>query len=351
MLKFGEARAPHCLVDVNDQWVGADPALIRRIPFRGLIGDNILTPNQALIDIANAELYLRRPGAAPADVTDEVAAYFKAERYVQVPCTKPKNGVPYVRCTIGGHELSFILDTGAWSVMVDHAAGERIGFKGAPLPTGKGPFTPPGGKAMTFGPLPAPLLLPGGLELQAHNTLIGCDLSALNRGLAQLNLPRADGLLGVNVLQLFSAVIDYARPEPRLFLIDPFVRDGRLLDGEWAGEAAEVSGKPVPAEEVKNYRLTIWGDGFDLRLGTGRRLDLEIDLMGPNPGLRTLDLLSKGPGEKRAYPAIYEVSHGRLRVCLPLEVKPGEKVEEPKAFKSAPDSPYAVLTFRRVRAK
>ena len=46
-----------------------------------------------------------------------------------------------------------------------------------------------------------------------------------------------------------------------------------------------------------------------------------------------------------------EVSRKRLRVCLPLEVKPGEKVERPKGFKSEPSSPYAVLTFRRPKPK
>jgi len=53
----------------------------------------------------------------------------------------------------------------------------------------------------------------------------------------------------------------------------------------------------------------------------------------------------------RAYHAIYEVARDRLRLCMPLDVKPGENIERPKAFKSTPGSPYAVLTLRRVQPK
>jgi uncharacterized protein (TIGR03067 family) len=157
--------------------------------------------------------------------------------------------------------------------------------------------------------------------------------------------------MGVNLLQYFSAVMDYSRPEPRLFLIDPAAKDGKLLDGEWAGEAAEIAGRPVPADDAKKAKLAIAKDNFDLQLWEDRRLGLRIDAMYPDPTLRTIDLISKGPDKKLTYLSIYEVSRDRLWVCMPLDVKPGQTIERPKEFKSKPDSPYAVLTFRRVAAK
>jgi uncharacterized protein (TIGR03067 family) len=294
-----------------------------------------------IIDLPNAKTYISTAAGSRAAVADELAAYFKAERYVEVPSGGRR--LPYLKCKIGGHDLTLIVDTGAPNTMLDRTVAARIGVKTRPL-------SPPDDHTV-IGPLPGPLKLPEGLEIPAPNDVLVYDFSTLNRGLEKQGLSRMDGLLGVNVLQYFSAVIDYSRPEPRLFLIDPTVQDAKLQDGEWVGEAAEIAGKPVPGDEVKDFRLVVWKDRFDLRLGAGRRLDLNVDLMCPDPNLKWFDLSLTGPAGKLTYPAIYEVSRERFRVCLPLEVKPGEKVERPKEFKSKPGSPYAVLTFRRAKPK
>jgi uncharacterized protein (TIGR03067 family) len=340
LLKIGGGLVRKCHLTVDDKLVGLDPATLQKIerndPFMGIIGDNTLAPNQALIDFQSANLYLRRQGSAVGGIADELAALFRREGYVAVACTKKT--LPYVRCKVGGHDLTLLVDTGSRNTMFDHTAAGRIGFIGANMPTGGLP-PPPGGKPTTVGPLPAPLVLPGGLEVPEHNLVFGYDFSALNRGLEAQGLPRTDGLMGVNLLQYFSAVMDYSRPEPRLFLIDPAVKDGKLLDGEWAGEAAEISGRPVPADDAKKAKLAIGKDNFDLQLWEDRLLGLRIDGMCPDPTLRTIDLISKGPDKTLTYLSIYEVSRDRLRVCMPLDVKPGENIERPKEFKSKPSSP------------
>jgi uncharacterized protein (TIGR03067 family) len=193
--------------------------------------------------------------------------------------------------------------------------------------------------------------LPGGFQVPENTTVLAYDFTVGNRGLNQQGLPSAHGSIGVDLLRHYSAVIDYLTHEPRLFLIDPPVKDRRMLVGRWEGVALEVSGHQMAVEDARKCRLAIVEDLLDMQLWTGRPLMLTVDAMCPDPKPKTLDLSIAGRNGKRFYPAIYEVSRDQLRLCLPLDVKPGEKVGRPKDFKCPPSSPYAVFAFRRVQAK
>jgi hypothetical protein len=177
---------------------------------------------------------------------------------------------------------------------------------------------------------------------------VGYDLSILNRGLRQQGLPQADGLLGVDSLAYFAAVIDYSSRQPRLFLIDPYVQDVKLLNGKWVGEAADVAGKAGLVADGKKMRLAIKEGMVDLRLWDGRQLRLEMGLMYLGSEVKWIDLSSTEANDRRMYPCIYEVSREWLRLCIPLDPRRGETPERPLEFRSRPDGPTAVLTFRRV---
>jgi uncharacterized protein (TIGR03067 family) len=353
-LVIGDAQMSHCQIDVDDWKAGLDAAARRKSekddPVVGILGDNTLAANQCVVDLGGGNLYIRRPGSASDRwLPYELAAFFAAEKYVEALCRKLD--LLWLYCKAGGHDLSLIVDTGSPYMLFDHAVATRLGFKGTELPPDRGPKVAPGGKPTTSGPLPAPLILPGGFRVPEGTPVLAYDLTVLNRGLSEQEFPGADGLVGVDLLRHYSAVVDYSAYEPRLFLIDPSVKDQGMLVGRWEGVALEVSGRQMSADDANKCRLAIAGDLLDMQLWTGRQLVLTVDAMRPDSGPKTLDLSTSGRNGKRCYPAIYEVSRDQLRLCLPLDVKPGEKIERPKEFKSTPGSPYAVLTFRRVKPK
>jgi predicted aspartyl protease len=233
-LTIGDAQMPHCQLAIHDRLAGLDPAARQKAqqndPVVGIIGDNTLVPNRCVVDLGGGTLYIRRPESAPDRwLPHELATFFAAEKYVQSPCTKL--AFPWLHCKLGRHDLLLIVDTGSRFAMFDHATAARLGFKGTELPPDRGPMVAPGGKPTTSGPLPAPLVFPGGFQVPERTPVLAYDFTVGNRVLSQQGLPDAAGVVGVDLLRRYSAAIDYSTYEPRLFLIDPSVKDRRMLVG------------------------------------------------------------------------------------------------------------------------
>lgn len=346
--RFAGATMSSTEFSVDERYSRPSPGKKAGQPYGGTVGDLILSSVHAVIDFPGAKFYLGGPAPGANDAGDFVGQFLKSKRYVETPCTR-KGGLPYLRCKAGNHELTLILDTGSTNTILDRPAAERVGVKFHRTPPVPGDYGP-GAIRQVIAPLPGTLVF-AGVETPENSDVEVCDLAGLNRALERDGFPQADGLFGINLLEYFSAAIDYSRGEPRLFLIDPFVLDEKLLSGEWVADAAENVGRPLPPEVVSKISLTVKGVHLDLWYGGNRHVKLTIKLMCPDPNLRTIDLESEAGGAKAVYPSIYEVSADRLRLCIPLELKPGQKAERPKTFTTQEGSPDVLLTFRRVPPK
>jgi uncharacterized protein (TIGR03067 family) len=120
------------------------------------------------------------------------------------------------------------------------------------------------------------------------------------------------------------------------------------LQGTWRATAAEEDGRPLPADDVRGWTLTIEGAKYTFRPGEGEAVQGTYTLNPlQNPGAIDATRTS-GDDKGKALWGVYRVEGDELRICFN---KPGEQVR-PKAFKTGADGPgHRLYVFKRATKK
>jgi RNA polymerase sigma factor (sigma-70 family) len=166
--------------------------------------------------------------------------------------------------------------------------------------------------------LPAAGLAPALVPARAH--AVSAELLASTADAVGSSSPLADG-----VLQTMTATKAAKAVAAVLVLVglawggwgawsvldrDPELRS---LEGEWTVVAAERSGKPVTADELKTMSVSISGDTLTLRgVGQAESVQVKVDAETTPKGIVLFPLRQTGG---RPEMGIYELDGTRLRVC------------------------------------
>jgi uncharacterized protein (TIGR03067 family) len=136
---------------------------------------------------------------------------------------------------------------------------------------------------------------------------------------------------------------------------DAATEELKRLTGEWRVVSLEVAGKPLPGEAAGRLKVVIQGSRLTMQEKgkPATSMGLRID---PTQKPKALDLVITQGDEKVNWKCIYALEGGKLKVCIPLAPKKGEKVKtegygvlkRPESFDAA-GKPFLVITAERER--
>ncbi len=114
------------------------------------------------------------------------------------------------------------------------------------------------------------------------------------------------------------------------------------LQGKWVAVALDQEGKKVPAENLKDARLTLVIKGDRFTFTSPRRTQTGTFRIDPSKKPRTIDLMvtsESGKEKKSTVLGIYEWVGPKLRIAA-------DRGKRPSEFKSRKDGPL-VMTLQR----
>jgi uncharacterized protein (TIGR03067 family) len=114
-------------------------------------------------------------------------------------------------------------------------------------------------------------------------------------------------------------------------------KDLDKLQGTWVRVSVERNGKPAPADELKNSKLTLKGDQYTLDDGKEKRTGtFKLDAT-KTP--KTLDIISaSGPNKGKTLKGIYKIEDGTFTYCV---AGPGK--DRPTEFSAKEGSGHTLL--------
>src|SRR5262245_10484677 len=98
---------------------------------------------------------------------------------------------------------------------------------------------------------------------------------------------------------------------------DAVTKDMKMMQGAWAMQSFENSGKALEDDKVKTIKLVIEGVRYKVDLG-GMKLELTFKL-DPSKKPKAIDLVMTKGDEKAITQGIYEINETTLRLCRPTE--------------------------------
>jgi uncharacterized protein (TIGR03067 family) len=118
-------------------------------------------------------------------------------------------------------------------------------------------------------------------------------------------------------------------------------KDLDKLQGTWVRVSVERNGKMVPAEELKNSKLTLKGDKYTLEEGKETRSGtFKLD-SGKTP--KTLDIISDaGPNKGKTLKGIYKIEGDTFTYCVA-----GPDKDRPTEFSAKEGSGHTLLVNKR----
>lgn len=125
-------------------------------------------------------------------------------------------------------------------------------------------------------------------------------------------------------------------------LADP-PKELALIAGTWKPTSMQKGKAVMPAEQIKDLRLTIDGVNYKAVMGDQETDKGKLTVAKSDKGApKALDIVSE-KGEKKTIPAIYELNGETLRVCYGLDGK-----TRPKEFKPADDNTLLIV-YKKVK--
>ncbi|MCU0705942.1 MAG: aspartyl protease family protein [Fimbriiglobus sp.] len=269
----------------------------------------------------------------------ELAEYLKGKGYSRVPLITGDNNMTLVEVPIDGKTFTLLLDTGASNTILTTEAVKAKKLKTEPAGV---QLTSVAGINQTETKLNGVLV--SGLAL--GNVKADTLLMFLTEKPFALSNPTddkpktCDGVLGADVLELFSGVIDYG--DRSLYVIDPLERE-KGLQGKWRAMSAELGGVADAADGVySTATLSVEKDRAKLTLGD-TTWDMKLTLGSASLKLKRMGL--KGDDGKTGFSFIYKLDGDELVVCGQFY---GEKaLGLPTEIKSTKDNGFGVIKFRR----
>ncbi len=201
--RHGARNVPVIVFDLNRGRVRAGP---RRKPVDGLLGADLLKRFGAVVDYRNQVLFVRGAGGS-ADAA-ALHAFLTHHRYEYAEFKVRDSGHLELPVKVNGEALSFILDTGASRSVLDTGVLERLSL----------PVAETKARAYGIGLDEAVLRVVRLESLEVGSIALGLrKLFSINLNPdADVDRPVIHGLIGGDVLTLFSGLVDY--PSRRLYL-------------------------------------------------------------------------------------------------------------------------------------
>ncbi len=118
-------------------------------------------------------------------------------------------------------------------------------------------------------------------------------------------------------------------------------KDLDKLQGTWVRTSVERNGKPAPADELKNSKLTLKGDKYTLDDGKEKRTGtFKLDAT-KTP--KTLDIISDaGPNKGKTLKGIYKIEDDKFTYCVA-----GPDKDRPTEFSGKEGSGHTLLVNKR----
>jgi uncharacterized protein (TIGR03067 family) len=117
--------------------------------------------------------------------------------------------------------------------------------------------------------------------------------------------------------------------------------ESKAVQGVWAAETAELGGQAMPAEAIKNWRLTL-GDGTYVFKGAEQPDEGTVKIH-PDKKPKEMEITgTNGPNKGKTFLCIYEFSGDKMKVCYDLSGK-----SRPTEFKTKPQTLLFLATYVR----
>jgi uncharacterized protein (TIGR03067 family) len=117
------------------------------------------------------------------------------------------------------------------------------------------------------------------------------------------------------------------------------------LQGSWTAIKAERDGKG--ADEVVGHRLSVAGNGFQIRSRDGKSLYAGTVRVDPRAKPAAIDFThNEGVLKGKAWKGIYVLDGDTLTIC---DNAPNLNKRRPTAFEAKSGSGYVLITFKRAK--
>jgi uncharacterized protein (TIGR03067 family) len=117
--------------------------------------------------------------------------------------------------------------------------------------------------------------------------------------------------------------------------------DLKAMEGKWKVETAEVGGKVIDIEGLRNLVVTITGDHYELMTADGPDAGtLKLDETAKPKTMDATD--TEGSDVGKVIKAIYEITGDTMRVCYAIEGG-----ERPTELATKEGSPWLLVTYKR----
>jgi uncharacterized protein (TIGR03067 family) len=122
---------------------------------------------------------------------------------------------------------------------------------------------------------------------------------------------------------------------------DGAAAESKAVQGVWAATSAELAGQDLPAEVIKNWRLTL-GDGKYVFKGA-EQPDEGTVKVHPDKKPKEMEITgTNGPNKGKTFLCIYELTGDKMKVCYDLSGK-----SRPTEFKTKPETQLFLATYLR----
>ena len=189
-------------------------------PLYGIIGQDLLVGQGAVLDVTTDTLFLQPDAQSPcltaaASCTDTIAAQLLDQGYRALPINVLSTGHISIAAQLNGQAGSFLVDSGARASFLNLGSLETFAPDGATDLRATGQVGGAGGATNSYR-LPLSSFQLVGLDV-GQDQIGVIDLSAVTGEIAARGGGDIDGVIGQDVLQAHGAVIDLV--ELRLFLM------------------------------------------------------------------------------------------------------------------------------------
>ena len=134
-----------------------------------------------------------------------LVAFLIQNGYTQIPLSRSGVGHFHTEALLNGRSISVLIDTGAASTVFSHDMAREMNLPMTKLPMFGGGA---GGAQLEIHQIQAARFVIGDISPKVR-AFLAMDLSHVNRALALKDSDSVDAILGVDVLEAHSAVIDY----------------------------------------------------------------------------------------------------------------------------------------------
>jgi uncharacterized protein (TIGR03067 family) len=358
-LKVGQLTEPATVVSiVEDSALRAVAEKEGQLVHDGILAADWLADHSCVLDLGNGILFYRDP-SQPSKTNLDLPIGVRAARsrmgtFLSQNGFKRLNVVHdtktaelFAICTVNGRNLHLLVDTGATLDII--AEETAIDLKMTTTPTGYRVMTA-GGEMRNVKLAQVADIKWGDRDLDTpQGTFLVMDYSAQRRQSRGNGGIVMDGILGIYVLSLTSAVIDFRHD--LLHSFPPLPKQFALLTGKWQATQVVRDGEMESKEKTKEWKASFEKNRMQLQDDQNvRQCNYSITLAYPQCRIDLVEKPSSGVQKVNRIFGIYEFDDGgnKLTMCISLDQNESSR---PTTMESKKDSKTMLIEFERVTEK